>query len=58
MTERQYDYVSRNPAQAATIALLRAFVNQFLRFPPVTNADHIEMRITSAWSVYKSAVIL
>jgi hypothetical protein len=32
-------------AQAETTAVLRAFVNQFLRFPPVTNADRIEMGV-------------
>jgi hypothetical protein len=35
----------RNEAQAATTAVIRAFVNQFLRFPPVTNPDRTEMRI-------------
>jgi hypothetical protein len=35
----------RQEAQAATTAVLRAFVNQFLRFPPVTNVDRAEMRI-------------
>jgi hypothetical protein len=37
--------VRRNEAQAQTTAVLRAFVNQFLRFPPITNADRAEMRI-------------
>lgn len=36
---------TRNEAQANTTRLLRAFVNQFLRFPPVTNSDRIEMGI-------------
>jgi hypothetical protein len=35
----------RREAQAATTTVTRAFVNQFLRFPPVTNPDRIEMRI-------------
>jgi hypothetical protein len=35
----------RNEAQAQCTSALRAFVNQFLRFPPVTNADRIEMGI-------------
>jgi hypothetical protein len=35
----------RNEAQAATTAILREFVNQFLRFPPVTNPDRAEMGI-------------
>jgi hypothetical protein len=35
----------RQEAQAATIAILREFVNQFLRFPPVTNPDRAEMGI-------------
>ena len=32
-------------AQAACISLARPFVNQWLRFPPITNADRIEMGI-------------
>jgi hypothetical protein len=35
----------RNAAQAAVTALVRAIVNQFLRFPPVTNADRIELGV-------------
>jgi len=35
----------RQVAQAEVAALVRAFVNQFLRFPPVTDADRIEMGI-------------
>jgi hypothetical protein len=35
----------RREAQAATTAILREFVNQFLRFPPVTNPDRAEMGI-------------
>jgi hypothetical protein len=35
----------RNEAQAECTSIIRAFVNQFLRFPPVTDADRIEMRI-------------
>jgi len=35
----------RNEAQAETTKILRGFVNQFLRFPPVTNADRVEMGI-------------
>jgi len=35
----------RQESQAAVTALLRAFVNQFLRFPPITDADRIEMGI-------------
>jgi hypothetical protein len=35
----------RQEAQAATTAILREFVNQFLRFPPVTNPDRAEMGI-------------
>jgi hypothetical protein len=35
----------RQEAQAAATALLREFVNQFLRFPPVTNPDRAEMGI-------------
>jgi hypothetical protein len=37
--------LARKEAQAATEKLLRAFVNQFLRFPPVTNVDRVEMGI-------------
>jgi len=35
----------RNEAQAEIVRELRAFVNQFLRFVPVTNADRTEMGI-------------
>jgi hypothetical protein len=35
----------RREAQAESVRVLRQFVNQFLRFPPVTNADRIEMGI-------------
>jgi hypothetical protein len=35
----------RQEAQAAATAILREFVNQFLRFPPVTNPDRAEMGI-------------
>jgi hypothetical protein len=37
--------LARREAQAETTRLLRAFVNQFLRFPPVTNVDRMEMGI-------------
>jgi len=36
---------TRNEAQTEASRVLRAFVNQFLRFPPVTNSDRIEMGI-------------
>jgi len=32
-------------AQAACTAIIRPFVSQFLKFPPVTDADRIEMRL-------------
>ena len=35
----------RKEEQAACVAVLRGFVNQFLRFPPVTNPDRAEMGI-------------
>lgn len=35
----------RREAQAMTAGVTRAFVNQFLRFPPVTNPDRIEMGV-------------
>jgi hypothetical protein len=35
----------RKEAQAQTTSIIRAFVNQFLRFPPVTNPDRAEMGI-------------
>jgi hypothetical protein len=35
----------RREAQAAVVSVLRVFVNQFLRFPPVTNPDRTEMGI-------------
>jgi hypothetical protein len=37
----------RQEAQTATTAILREFVNQFLRFPPVTNVDRAEMGINN-----------
>jgi hypothetical protein len=37
--------LARREAQAETTRILRAFVNQFLRFPPVSNVDRVEMRI-------------
>ena len=37
--------LARQEAQAAATAELRAFVNQFLRFPPVTNVDRVEMGV-------------
>jgi len=37
--------LARNEAQAECTRLLRAFVNQFLRFPPVTNVDRVEMGV-------------
>jgi hypothetical protein len=37
--------LARKEAQAAAAKILRAFVNQFLRFPPVTNVDRVEMGI-------------
>ena len=37
--------LARKEAQMETTRLLRAFVNQFLRFPPVTNVDRVEMGI-------------
>jgi hypothetical protein len=37
--------LARNEAQAACTAALRPFVNQYLRFPPVTNVDRVEMGI-------------
>jgi hypothetical protein len=35
----------RNEAQTEAAKALRAFVRQYLRFPPVTNSDRIEMGI-------------
>jgi len=37
--------LARREAQAAATSELRAFVNQFLRFPPVTNVDRVEMGV-------------
>jgi hypothetical protein len=37
--------LARTEAQAECTRILRAFVNQFLRFPPVTNVDRAEMGI-------------
>jgi hypothetical protein len=35
----------RQKAQKETASIIRALVNQYLRFPPVTDADRIAMRI-------------
>jgi hypothetical protein len=37
--------LARDEAQAECTRELRGFVNQFLRFPPVTNVDRVEMGI-------------
>jgi hypothetical protein len=37
--------LARNEAQTECASALRAFVNQFLRFPPVTNVDRVEMGV-------------
>ena len=37
--------LARQEAQEETTGILREFVNQFLRFPPVTNVDRAEMGI-------------
>ena len=37
--------LARNETQAEATRELRAFVNQFLRFPPVTNVDRVEMGV-------------
>jgi len=37
--------LARTEAQAECTRILRAFVNQFLRFPPVTNVDRVEMGV-------------
>ena len=41
----QATHLARDEAKAKCVRLLRAFVNQFLRFPPVTNVDRVEMGI-------------
>ena len=37
--------LARNEAQAEATRELRTFVNQFLRFPPVTNVDRVEIGV-------------
>ena len=37
--------LARQEAQEAATRVVRAFVNQFLRFPPVTNVDRAEMGV-------------
>jgi len=37
--------LARQEAQAAATREIRGFVNQFLRFPPVTNVDRVEMGV-------------
>jgi len=37
--------LARQEAQAECTRVLRQFVNQFLRFPPVTNVDRLEMGV-------------
>jgi len=44
-TPTHANILSRQEAQAECVRVLRAFVNQFLRFPPVTNSDRAEMGI-------------
>ena len=44
-THTSAQILARNEAQAAAVKALRAFVNQYLRFPPVTNVDRVEMGI-------------
>jgi len=44
-TPTHANILRRQEAQTETTAVLRAFVNQFLRFAPVTNADRAEMGI-------------
>jgi hypothetical protein len=39
------DTEAKNDARAAAERLIRAFVNQYLRFPPVTNEDRTAMEI-------------
>jgi len=41
----QANRTARDEAKAASVSELRGFVNQFLRFPPVTNSDRVEMGI-------------
>jgi hypothetical protein len=45
ITPTHANILRRQEAQAATTALLRAIVNQYLRFPPVTNVDRAAMGI-------------
>jgi hypothetical protein len=44
-TPTRANTLRRQEAQTATASILREFVNQFLRFPPVTNPDRAEMGI-------------
>jgi hypothetical protein len=44
-TPTHANILARQEAQAAAIRELRAFVNQFLRFPPVTNPERADMGI-------------
>jgi len=37
--------LARREAQAAATSAIRAFVNQYLRFAPVTNVDRVEMGV-------------
>ena len=39
--------LARREAQAAATRAVRAFVNQYLRFAPVTNVDRVDMGITN-----------
>jgi hypothetical protein len=41
------DTKAKNDAKKAAVALLRPFVNQFLRFPPVTDEDRTAMGIVN-----------
>jgi hypothetical protein len=41
----QVDIYAKNTAKRNAKALLRPFINQYLRFPPVTDADRLAMGI-------------
>jgi hypothetical protein len=44
-TPTHANILKRQEAQASAVSVLRPFVNQFLRFPPVTHIDRAEMGI-------------
>lgn len=52
------NHLARNETQAAAVREVRGFVNQFLRFPPVTNVDRVEMGIPNHDTIRTDHVVV